>query len=275
MEMTTRLFLTAAALLGLADFGLTQPPGAEQAKARLDSSPRHGELIDIQIAGEATPLKTWVVYPERKERAAAVIVIHEIFGLSDWIRSVADQLAQDGFIALAPDLLSGRGPAGGGTDSFASRDDVVQQIRGLGADEVRAKLDAVRAYAIALPAASGKSATIGFCWGGSTSFAYAAAQPELQAAVVYYGTGPDAGQLGSIQAPVLGLYGADDARVTTTVEPTAAAMKKLGKPSEFEIYPGAGHGFLRDQSGREGANLTAAESAWPRTLAFLRAHTGG
>ena len=273
--MKYRYLLAAVGLVALPSVVIAQPPAAEQAKARLDASPRHGELVDIRIPGSATALKTWVVYPERKERAAAVIVIHEIYGLSDWIRAVADQLAQDGFIALAPDLLSGKGPNAGGTESFASRDDVVQQIRGLAAEEVVAKLDAVREHAIALPAANGKSATIGFCWGGATSFAYAAAQPGLQAAVVYYGTGPAKSQLASIQAPVLGLYGGDDARVTTTVEPTAAEMKQLGKRYEFEIYAGAGHGFLRDQSGREGANQKAAERAWPRTLAFLREHTGG
>jgi carboxymethylenebutenolidase len=254
---------------------LAQPPDAERAKARLDSSPRHGEFVDIRLPASPTPLKAWVVYPERKERAAVVIVIHEIYGLSDWVRGVADQLAQEGFLTVAPDLLSGKGPGGGGTESFASRDQVVQHIRELQPDQVQAMLDAVREYAVALPAASGKSATIGFCWGGSTSFAYPAAQPNLQAAVVYYGTAPEPDRLAAIKAPVAGFYGGDDSRVTATVEPTAAAMKQLGKIYQYEIYPGAGHGFLRDQSGRDGANLKAAQQAWPRTLAFLREHTGG
>ncbi|HEX9637383.1 MAG TPA: dienelactone hydrolase family protein [Acidobacteriota bacterium] len=273
--MNFRALLTAAAVAVVPTLLTAQPPGSEQAAARLESSPRHGELVDIQLPGGQAALKTWVVYPERKDRAPAVIVIHEIYGLTDWLRGVADQLAADGFIALAPDLLSGKGPGGGGTESFASRDEVVQQIRGLDAAEVHAKLDAVRAYAIALPAASGKSATIGFCWGGSASFAYAAAQPELDAAVVYYGSAPEADKLAAIQAPVLGLYGGDDARVTSTVEPTDQEMQRLGKSYKHEIYEGAGHGFLRDQSGRDGANAKAAEQAWPRTLKFLRQHTGG
>ena len=199
-------------------------------------------------------------------------MIHEIFGLSDWIRAVADQLARDGFIAIAPDLITGKGPGGGGTESVSSRDDVVKLIRGLSPEEVRTRLDAVHAYAVKLPAANGKTATIGYCWGGAASFQYAAQQPELDAAVVYYGSAPDAAALASIEAPVLGLYGSDDARVNATIEPAAAEMKKLGKTYETEIYDGAGHGFLRAQSGREGANMKATGQAWPRTIEFLRKH---
>src|SRR6185312_6087364 len=146
-------------------------------------SPRHGEMVDVPVAG-GTLLRTWIVYPERKEKAGVVIVIHEIFGLSDWIRGVADQLASEGFIAVAPDLISGMGPGGGGTDSVATRDDVVKLIRGLSPEETKRRLDAVRAYATALPAANGKLATIGFCWGGGRSFEYAASDPPPVASVV-------------------------------------------------------------------------------------------
>jgi carboxymethylenebutenolidase len=158
-----------------------------------------------------------------------VIVIHEIFGLSDWARSVADQLAADGFIAIAPDLLSGHGKDGGGTDSYPSRDDVTKAVGQLKAPEVTAGLNAVRDYGLKLPAASGKTATVGFCWGGGKSFAFAADQPEIDAAVVYYGTPPAPAGLAKIKAPVLGLYGGSDARVTATVEPTTTEMKKLDK----------------------------------------------
>jgi len=200
-------------------------------------------------------------------------VIHEIFGLTDWIRAVADQLAADGFIAIAPDLLSGKGPDGGGTDTFASRDDVTKAVSGLDRQEVVRRLDAVRAYAIALASADGKSAAIGFCWGGSTSFAWAAAQPALDAAVVYYGTGPDETALARLKAPVLGLYGEQDARVGATIAPTRTAMERLGKSYDPQIFEGAGHGFLRAQGGQDGANRRASERAWPATLAFLRKHT--
>jgi len=248
------------------------PPDTERAGQVLLDSPRHGEWVDIALPGSETKLKTWVVYPERKDKAPVVIVIHEIFGLTDWVRTVTDQLAADGFIAVAPDLLSGKGPDGGGTDSFAG-DKVREAIRGLKSEEVELRLNAVRDYALALPAASAKSATVGFCWGGSTSFAYATRQPKLNAAVVYYGTGPtEKESFANLACPVLGLYGGDDARVTSTVEPTAAAMKEAGKSFEQHTYENAGHGFLRQQTGRDGANLKAAQQAWSETIAFLKKH---
>lgn len=250
----------------------TLPPAEDTAKERLTTSSRHGELVSVDVGG--TPVRTWVVYPERKDKAPVVIVIHEIFGLTDWIRAVADQLAADGFIAVAPDLLSGKGPNGGGTESYPSRDDVTKAVSGLAPEEVAKRLDAVRDYAVALPAANGKSATVGFCWGGGASFAYAVAQPNLDAAVVYYGTPPrDPATLAAVHAPVLGLYGGDDARVTSTVDATAAKMKELGKVYEPHVFAGAGHGFLRAQSGQNGANLAATRAAWPLTVAFLRDHT--
>jgi len=243
------------------------PPGEDSAKERLDTSPRHGEFVTVDAAGG--PVRTWVVYPERKDKAPVVIVIHEIFGLTDWIRAVADQLAADGFIAVAPDLLSGKGPNGGGTEAFASRDDAVQAVSGLPREQVLARLGAVRGYALGLPAAGGKIASLGFCWGGMTSFAYAASEPTLDAAVVYYGTPPS--DVSALAAPVMGFYGGNDERVDATIAPTKAKMKALGKPYEPHVYEGAGHGFLRAQA--DEANRHASEQAWPATLAFLRAHT--
>jgi carboxymethylenebutenolidase len=245
------------------------PASEAEAKAALEKSPRHGEWIDVPLPERASPIRTWVVYPERKNRAGVVLVIHEVFGLSDWIRGVADRLAAEGFLAVAPDLVSGLGPGGGGTESAGGKDDVVKLVRGLTPEEATARLDAVRNWAIRLPTASGKSATVGFCWGGARSFAYAASRPELDAAVVYYGASPEAAALASIRAPVLGHYGGDDARVDATVPPAEAEMKRLGKTFETHTYEGAGHGFLRQLGERDGANLAAARQAWPRTIAFL------
>jgi carboxymethylenebutenolidase len=248
------------------------PPGEPQAKAALEKSPRHGEYVDVKLPAGGTPIRTWIVYPERKDKAPVVLLIHEIYGLSDWMRGVADQLAKEGYIAVAPDLISGLGPNGGGTESAASRDDVVALVRKLTPEQTTARLNAVRDYALHLPSANGKTATIGFCWGGGKSFAYAATQPGLNAAVVYYGTPPEPADLNRIKAPVLGLYGGDDARVDATIPPAEAAMKKLGKTYEPHVYEGAGHGFLRAQDDRNGANRKATQQAWPRTLAFLREH---
>jgi len=257
---------TAAPTIAARDESL--PPSERQARSALEKSPRHGEYADVKTSSGS--VRAWVVYPERKDKAGVVIVIHEIYGLSDWIRGVADQLAREGFIAVAPDLISGHGPGGGGTDSAGSRDDVVKLIRGLTAEEVTARLNAVREWAIKLPAANGKTATIGFCWGGGKSFDYAAAQPGLNAAVVYYGVSPAAADLAKVKAAVLGLYGGDDARVDATIPPAEAEMKKLGKTYEPHLYEGAGHGFLRAQEDRDGANARATQQAWPRTIAFLK-----
>lgn len=246
------------------------PAGEAGAKAVLESSPRHGEFVDIAVPGSGVPLRAWVVYPERRDKAGVVIVIHEIFGLTDWIRGVTDQLAKDGFIAVAPDLLSGLGPNGGGTESLASRDAAVALIRTLQPDTTLARLALVRDWAATIPAANGRCASVGFCWGGSTSFGFAVAQPTLDGAVVYYGASPDSAALQRLAPPVLGLYGQDDARVVATVEPAKRVLDARRKPFETHLYAGAGHGFLRQQDQREGANLAASNQAWARTVAFLR-----
>ncbi len=264
-----------------------KPVNQSDAATVLKDSPRHGEWVDVPMGGgvtgadgaASTPIKTWVVYPERADKAPVVIVIHEIFGMSEWVRATVDQLAADGFIAIAPDLLSGKGPNGGATDSMKSSE-VGETIRKLTPDEVNTRLNAVREYALKQPSAAQKVGCIGFCWGGSQTFRYASTLPTvgadggLGAAVVFYGTAPmkdskpDTDTLNKIKCPVLGLYGGNDARVTTTVAPTEEAMRELKKSFEQETYEGAGHGFVRQQSSP--ANTDAAKKAWARTIAFFK-----
>jgi carboxymethylenebutenolidase len=244
------------------------PPDEEGALARLDASPRHGEWV-MYDAGDGDMVSAWVVYPERADNAPVVIVIHEIYGLTDWIRSVADQLAADGFIAIAPDLLTGKGPDGGNADSM-DRQGRVQAIRSLDRAEVNRRLKAAGSYATSLPAATDQVGVVGYCWGGSSSFLLATDWADLDAAVVYYGSSPATETLSAIQAPVLGLYGGNDNRVNATIPDASTEMERLGKRYEVEIYDGAGHGFLRNQPGQEGANLRATAQAWPRTVAFFR-----
>jgi carboxymethylenebutenolidase len=248
------------------------PPAEAGAKAFLEASPRHHEWVSIALPGSERKISTFIAFPERKEKAPVVIVIQEVYGLTDWLRAVADSLAAAGFIAMAPDFLTGRGPGGGDTGAFASRDDVVKAVREIPPPEVISVLNAVARYGASLPAATGKFATVGFCWGGAQSFFYATAQPDLNAAVVYYGTSPDSALLEKIRAAVLGLYGEDDARVNVTVEPAVKKMQELGRSFVTHTYPGAGHGFLRAQEAREGANLEAARKAWPATIEHLRKH---
>lgn len=256
---------------------ITDPPPSEAGAAdALAASPRHGEWVDIELAGSDRPITTWIVRPEGAFDAPVVLVVHEIFGLTDWVRAVADRLAENGFVAVVPDLLSGMGPDGGGTASVASRDEVVRLIRSLEPADAMARLDAVRDHAVALPATTGRIAALGFCWGGSTSFAYAVTQPHLQAAVVYYGSSPvETADYHLVGAPVLGLYGGDDERVNATIPTAEREMARYGKHFETEIFAGAGHGFLRAQEGRHGANREASVRAWRRTIEFLRRYTDG
>jgi carboxymethylenebutenolidase len=246
------------------------PPGAESAREALHASPRHGEWVPVRTpAGDS--IQAWVVFPERRGPAPVIVVVHEIFGVTHWIRAVADQLAAEGFIAVAPDLLTMRGvPAGadGAPDADAAR----TAIRELRTDDVQRQLRAVAEQAMAHPAAAPRYGVIGFCWGGTAAFEHAVRYGDLGAAVVYYGTSPDSG-LTRIRAPVLGVYGEDDARVNATVPPAEWAMREAGLTFEAHTFPGAGHGFLRAQAARP-ANLAAAREAWPLTVRWLRDHLG-
>lgn len=277
VDMTRRsgacaALFTGMILFGTANLGFAQavglPPAEAGAKDRLTTSPRHGEWARVS-AGSGDSVDAWVVYPERPDRAPVVIVIHEIFGLSDWVRAVTDQLAAEGFIAVAPDLLTGKAPGGKGSSAVDS-DGARQLIGQLQGAEVVRRLNAIASYAAGLPASTGEYGVVGFCWGGGISFSFATEQPALKAAVVCYGTAPDAQALGRIKAPVLGLYGGNDARVNATIPAAEAEMKKLGKRYEYEIFEGAGHAFFRAQDGQAGSNLKATQKGWPRMVQFFK-----
>lgn len=249
------------------------PPTADGALAHLEASPRHGEWAMVP-AGAGDSVRAWVVYPERSEPAPVVLVVHEIYGLTHWVRAVADQMAAAGFVAIAPDLLTGRDvprdPLG-----EPEREPAVAAVRALEPDEVHRRLRAVADWGTALPAATDRYGIVGFCWGGSTSFAHATRSAELGASVVYYGSSPDSAALARVEAPVLGLYGGDDERVNATVPPADSVMSAFGKGYEIHTFDGAGHGFLRQQEGREGANRAASEQAWPLTVEWFRRHLEG
>ena len=251
---------------------VTLPPAETDAAEALAGSPRRGEWVEIERAG-GDPIATWIVRPQRSGSHPVVLVVHEIFGLTDWVRAVADRLAEAGYVAVVPDLLSGLGPGGGGTRSVVSRDEVVRLIRGLDPDEALARLGAVSDFATTVPGATGQVAVVGFSWGGSTGFAFALDRTNLEAAVVYYGSSPpDTAEYHRLETPVLGLYGEDDAEVNATIETATREMTRYGKRFEIEIFPGAGHGFLRAQDTRGSVNRSASAQAWQRTLDFLRTH---
>jgi carboxymethylenebutenolidase len=268
---TARAATTPTASVGAATASsLALPAGNTEARARVSASPRHGEWAMVRTSS-GDSVRAWVVYPERSTKAPVVLVVHEIFGISPWIRGVADQLAADGFIAIAPDLLTGKGV--GGTSDSTDATAAPAVIRTLAPAEVQSRLSAVAEYGMNLPAAQKRYGIVGFCWGGSQVFAHAANTPGLGAGVAYYG-GVNAQQvdLTKAKAPVLGLYGGNDARVNATIPVADSALKTAGVPWKYAVYEGAGHGFLRQQEGQSGANMTATQQAWPATIGWFRQH---
>ncbi len=280
-------------------FACTLPAAAsaqDWARASLDKSPRHGEYVTIKEANGRS-LQAFVVYPEVKGKAPVVVLIHEIFGLSDWAREMADELAGAGYIVIAPDLLSGFGPTGGtppassaapmdhdhmqmtpgpgaafgpaspgGTAAFPEQGQVTKAVMSLDAATVTADLDAAADYGKKLPAANGKLFVGGFCWGGGKTFLYATHRKDLSGAMVFYGPPPPPDAMKSITAPVYGFYAGNDARITATVPDTSAAMKAAGKTYEPKIYDGAGHGFMRAGEAPD----ASAENAAARAAGFRR-----
>jgi carboxymethylenebutenolidase len=246
------------------------------AKAKVEKSPRHREWVTVKHDGRS--VEAYVVYPEVPNKTPVILVIHEIFGHSDWVQDMTDELAEAGYIAISPDLLSGAGPNGGGTSSLAANQ-VGQAINKLPPDQITADLNAAADYALKLPASNGELFVAGFCYGGSQTFRFSTNRPDLKAAFVFYGqapwiqgTGPDKDALARIKAPVYGFYAGNDARIDASIPDTEAAMKALGKKYEPVTYDGAGHGFMRageDPAGTD-ANKKARTDAWARWMSLLK-----
>ena len=241
------------------------------AKARLEKSPRHLEWVKVKH--DNREVKSFIAFPEVEDKAAAVVVIHEIFGLTDWARGVTDQLAEAGYIAIAPDLLTGTAPGGGGTAELGGGDAVRKAISSLPPDQITADLNAVVDYVSKLPACNGKVTVAGFCWGGGETFRFATNNKNIKAAFSFYGPPPDnAADIARINCPVYGFYGGNDSRINAAIPKTIELMKAAGKTYESVTYDGAGHGFMRageDPTGNE-ANKKARDAAWARWKAILQ-----
>jgi carboxymethylenebutenolidase len=252
-------------LISLALVFFTQSIYAQDwAKERLVKSPRHGEWVEFK-SGERT-LKAFMVYPERKDKAPVVLVIHEIFGLTDWVRGVCDQLAENGVIAIAPDLLSGQ--------TFEDVDGARKAISALPKEQVQADLDATSNYALTkISAASGLLGVCGFCWGGGWAFDYATMNSKLKASYSFYGTAiDDPEKVKKIRCPVYGFYAEKDERVNATIPKAEEAMKAAGKKYEPVNYKGATHGFMREGGSPTGSpeNKKARDDAWARWKTLLK-----
>ncbi|HVF28277.1 MAG TPA: dienelactone hydrolase family protein [Pyrinomonadaceae bacterium] len=246
-------------------------PAQDWAKQRLEKSSRHQEWVAVKSGDRV--VHSFLVYPEVKNKALAVVVIHENRGLTDWVRSVADQLAEAGYIAIAPDMLSGMAPNGGRTSDFADGSAIGEAFAKLTPERITADLNAVSDHVRKLPAANGKIAVAGFCWGGRQTFRFATNRPDLAAAFVFYGNGPETKEeVARIKAPVYGFYGGNDARVNATIPKSAELMKEAGKKYEPVTYEGAGHGFMRsgEEPNAEAANKKARDEAWSRWKNLLK-----
>jgi carboxymethylenebutenolidase len=258
-----RIVFVFAALLGA-----RQAVAQDWARAALSKSPRHQEWVTVKHDGRS--VETFVVYPESKDKRPVVLVIHEIFGMTEWVQDLADQVAAAGYIAVAPDLLSGMGPNGGRTSSFAEGK-VMEAIGHLNPDQITADLNAAADYGLKLPASSGKLFVGGFCWGGGQTFRFATNRPDLAAAFVFYGPPPDSNAMARIKAPVYGFYAGDDARIGATVPGTIEQMKAASKTYDPVTYEGAGHGFMRagEAPDANDANKKARTEAWARWKSLL------
>lgn len=269
------MFNARTLILGLTLFAAVacaHAPDATLPPSALETTPRHHEWATVENAGR--PLHLYVAYPERNSLAPAVIVIHENRGLSDWVRTVADRLAANGYLAVAPDFLSGAGPGGGRTSAFASEDAAREGIYALPKERAMSDLAATVKWVRAQPSASGTVSVAGFCWGGSQAFAFANEGERIASTFVFYGTGPtEASATAGIDSPVYGFYGGDDQRVNATIEPTRAAMTANGKTYDPVIYPGAGHAFMRlgEAPDASAPNKAAMEQGWAKWLATLKA----
>jgi len=244
-------------------------PVSKNITARMANSPRHFDIVKIK-EGDRT-LEAKVFYPMTKDKAMAVVLIHEIFGSSDWMHAAADQLAEAGYIVIVPDLLSGMGPNKGGTNDFADTQ-VTTAVQRLPADQVLADLNASVDYVKKLDACNGKVAVAGFCWGGGKAFALSTANKEIKAAFVFYGAPMlPVADMPKVNCPVYGFYGEQDARISASVPAETDAMKAAGKTYDAIVYPGAAHGFMRlgQMDDTNPANKKAAEDSWKRMLDLL------
>ena len=269
MKRSASIIFTLIAIAFVAQSVSAQEWSQPWARERIAKSPRHSEWVTVKHDGRN--VETLIVYPESKEKRPVVLVIHEIFGLSDWAQELADEVAAAGYIAIAPDLLTGMGPNGGRTNSFTAGG-VTEAVSKLNPDQVTADLNAAADYGKKLPSSNGKLFVAGFCWGGGQSFRFATNRGDVSAAFVFYGPPPAKDAMSRIKAPVYGFYAGNDARIDATIPDTVAAMKAAGKTYDPVTYDGAGHGFMRAGETPDDpnpANKKAREEAWARWKSLL------
>lgn len=256
------LMITGTTGLFAQDFALKQ----------LENSPRHHEWVEIQSGDRI--IHAFVAFPEVSTNTLAVIVIHENAGLTDWVRSFSDQLAERGFLVIAPDLLSSFDETNKKTSDFATGDAARAAIYKLEPGQITKDLEAVQTYITKEPSSNGKTAVMGFCWGGAETFRFVSNNNQVLAGLVFYGSPPKTyEEIEKIKVPVYGFYGGNDQRINASIPETEAWMKQAGKTYDYVIYPGAGHGYMRqgDSPSATGENLDAKNKSWERIVEILKA----
>jgi len=272
--LSRRCFLegTASSVVALS-LGVSSLGAQDWARQAVDKSPRRRAWVTVKQG--ARSVESFLTYPQQRDKVPALVVIHEIFGMTDWVEDVTDEFAEAGFIAIAPDLLSGMAPNGGRTKDFPAAEGggfgpVGQAIGKLPPDQITADLNAVTDYCKNLPACNGKVCVVGFSWGGGQAFRFATNRKDLSSAFVFYGGGPAAESIAAIQAPVYAFYAGNDARINSTIPQTQEQMKAAGKFYEAVVYEGAAHGFMRsgEQPNPPDADKKARDVAWAKLKAL-------
>jgi carboxymethylenebutenolidase len=195
---------------------VTAAQAQEWAKERLEKSPRRHE--QVMVNGGAGAVEAFVAYPDAKGKKPAVILIHDSSGLTDWFKSLADDVAGMGYVVVAPNVKS--------------QSDAIPE------------LNAVADYAKKLPGSNGMLFVAGLGWGGAESWRFAAERPDVAAALVFCGASPDKDAIARIKGDVYGFYAANDPKVDATVPPAQAAAKAAGVVFEAVTYDGVGPGFM-------------------------------
>jgi len=238
--------------------------------SQIESENENVESTSVTYPGEGVTLRGYLSHPKGNGPFPAVILVPHGFGLDDHSRDVTRRLASEGFATLGVDVLSRKG----GTASMPSPEEALKMIRSLTDQEVVSDLGASYVYLTSQSMVrKDRIGIMGFCSGGSQAFLYATENPDLKAAVIFYGSAPSEAALTKIQCPVLGNYGELDERISSGVPATAAAMQRLGKRFDYKIYPNAPHAFFRDVS-PERYNEAAANDAWKRTIQFFGENLG-
>ena len=235
------------------------------ARQAVDKSPRRHEWVSVKYG--ARSVESFVAYPQSREKAPAIILIHDVIAMAPWVENAADRFAEAGYLAVAPDMLSGRTPEE--RQPLESQGKRIGPARRLPPEQVAADLNALADYAKKLPASNGKVCVVGFSWGGDQAFRFATTRRDLSAAFVFYGAGPEAAAIANIQAPVWGFYAGNDTNVAATIPATREQMKAAGKFYETVMYEGAAHGFM--QSGARPDAPEADKKAWDAAWIKLKA----